>query len=83
MKDLINKLLASFDTETKGFSARKLSALAGVLTGIYITLKLIPETEQIDALYAWLAFSLLCLGIVTIEQILKLKNGNPPPQQPE
>jgi uncharacterized membrane protein HdeD (DUF308 family) len=78
MKDFLKKLINSLDNKTDGFSGRKLSALVGVLTGVYITAVKLPADAQINALYAWLGFALLCLGIVTIEQIMKLKNGNEP-----
>jgi hypothetical protein len=76
MKNFITKLFASLDNHSLGYSGRKLSALAGVLTGIYITVKLLPIDSQLHALYAWLLFSLLCLGIVTIQNVIELKNGN-------
>lgn len=82
MKEFIKKLLSSLDTHSKGYSGRKLSALAGVMIAAYITIKELPESAQLHALYAWLLFVLVCLGIVTIEQIIKLKNGstdNPTP----
>ena len=76
MKDIITKLLASFDNHSLGYSGRKLSAFAGVLIGYYITCYKLPVDQQINALYAWLLFALLCLGIITFEQIIKFKNGN-------
>jgi hypothetical protein len=75
MKTFISKLFASLDNHSLGYSGRKLSAMVGVLTGVYITIKLLPATDQLHALYAWLTFALLCLGIVTVEQIIKFKNG--------
>ena len=72
---VINDLINSFTTSKDGLSARKLSAFAAVVVATYITIKLIPQTSQIDALYAWLAFGLLCLGIITLEQIINLKNN--------
>jgi len=77
MRKIFNNLIASFTTDKDGYSARKLSAFAAVIVAIYITVKLIPIAAQIDALYAWLAFGLLCLGIVTVEQIINLKNNKP------
>lgn len=77
MKKFWNNLIKSFTTDSEGFSARKLSAFVAVVTAIYVTVKEIPKEDLIHALYAWLCFALLCLGIVTIEQIIKLKNeGN-------
>lgn len=77
MRKILNNLILSFTTDKDGYSARKLSAFAAVIVGIYITAKLIPVAAQIDALYAWLGFGLLCLGIVTVEQIINLKNNKP------
>lgn len=76
MKEFIKKLFASLDNHSLGYSGRKLSALAGVLTAIYITAHELPKEAQLHALYAWLLFALLCLGIVTVEQIIKFKNEN-------
>ena len=39
MKKLFNNLIKSFTTDSEGWSARKLSAFAGVVTAIYITIK--------------------------------------------
>jgi hypothetical protein len=79
MRKILTNLVASFTTDTLGFSARKLSAFAGVVMAIVVTLKL-PKDAYLHAIYAWQTFALLCLGIVTIEQIIRLKNGgdNPP-----
>lgn len=68
------KILDSFKNISGRYSARKLSAFVAVATSIYITVKLIPESAQIDALYAWLIFAAVCMGIVTVEQIINLKN---------
>jgi hypothetical protein len=54
-----------------------LSAFVAVATSIYITARLIPEAAQIDALYAWLIFAAVCMGIVTVEQIVNLRNNTP------
>lgn len=78
MKSFIIKLFASLDNHSLGYSGRKLSALAGVITGIYITVHLLPIDAQLHALYVWLLFALLCLGIVTIQNVIELKNGNKP-----
>jgi len=70
-----DKIIASFDNSQDGFSARKLSAFAGVSVGVIITFKYIEPQYLIEALIVWLCFALLCLGIVTMEQVIKLKNG--------
>jgi hypothetical protein len=74
MRKIFINLISSFDAHTLGFSARKLSAFAGVVMAIVVTLKL-PKDAYLHAIYAWQTFALLCLGIVTIEQIIRLKNG--------
>lgn len=75
MKDLIKKLFASLDTTNLGFSGRKLTALFSILMGAYITIyKLRPE-DYFTALVTWVSVALLCLGIVTIQNIIELKNG--------
>jgi len=78
----INNVVRSLDNiQHQGYSARKLTALACVLMGAYITKYRLEPQYQLHALYAWLLVGLLCLGIVTVEQIIKFKNGNatPPP----
>ncbi len=75
MRKIFSDLIASFTTDTLGFSARKLSAFAGVVVAIVVTFKL-PKDAYLHAIYAWQTFALLCLGIVTIEQIIRLKEGN-------
>lgn len=77
-------LIGSLDNKKNtGFSARKITVLIIVICIILIHLswlkhaflredyKFIVEILSIDSL-----FVLLLLGIVTIEQISKLKNGN-------
>lgn len=75
MKAFIKKILASFDNKTEGFSARKLTAFFAILIGAYITKYQLPKEAQLHALYSWQIVGLLCLGIVTVEQIIKFKNG--------
>jgi hypothetical protein len=75
----IKKLFGSFDVVTKNsFSARKMSAFVGVVTGLYITFFNVKADNAISFLHAWQAFSLLCLGVITIQQLVELsieKNG--------
>jgi len=72
---IIQKLIASFDNTTNGFSARKLSAFAGVTVSIVATFRFVDDKTIIEALMVWLVFALLCLGIVTAEQVLKFYKG--------
>jgi hypothetical protein len=73
------KILQSFKNIKGNYSARKLSAFVAVATSIYITARLIPEAAQIDALYAWLIFAAVCMGIVTVEQIVNLRSNTQAP----
>jgi len=77
MKDILSKIIGSLDNRQDiGFSARKLTGLASIIMGAYITICKLPIDAQLHALYAWQLLALLCLGIVTIEQVIKFKNGN-------
>jgi len=81
MRKILNNILNSFTTDTLGFSARKLSAFVGILVAIVVTFRL-PKDAYLHAVYAWQVFGLLCLGIVTVEQIIRFKDGKdntPPP----
>lgn len=75
MENPVKNVLDSFKNNNLGYSGRKLSALAGVLTGITITMYKLPIEAQLHALYAWLLFALLLMGVVTFQNILEFKNG--------
>jgi hypothetical protein len=68
---LMRKIIASFDNSTDGFSARKLSAFAGVIVSVIATFRFVDAATIVEALMVWLVFALLCLGIITAEQLLK------------
>lgn len=74
MKEFIKKLFGSLDTTSLGYSGRKLTALFSIIVAAYVTYTL-PADVRLYALYSWQGLALLCLGIVTIEQIIKFKNG--------
>lgn len=69
------KLFASLDNHSLGYSGRKLSAVFAVLMGAYITKYKLPPEAYLHALYAWQLLALLCLGIVTVQNIIDFKNG--------
>jgi len=74
--NILDKFLGSFDNSTPhSFSGRKLSSFAGVATAIVLTF-LLPESAKLHAVYAWQVFSLLCLTVITAQQIINFKNGN-------
>ena len=71
---LMQKIIASFDNSKDGFSARKLSAFAGVTVSIIATFRFVDTATIIEALMVWLCFALLCLGIITAEQVIRFRN---------
>lgn len=73
---LIKQLIHSFDNTKHGFSARKLSAFVAVMTAIYATVEYVDTSTVVSALMVWLVFALLCLGIITAEQVLRFKEGD-------
>ena len=81
MKSFISNLFKSLDNHNLGYSGRKLTALFSVLMGAYITFVKLPLEQQFNALCVWLLLCVLCLGIVTFEQIIKFKNGKDEPIQ--
>jgi hypothetical protein len=75
LKEIVNNFLGSLDNkQNSGFSGRKLTGLFAVLIGACVTYVL-PPSDRLHALYAWQILALLCLGIVTVEQIIKFKTG--------
>lgn len=79
MKEFINKIIASLDNHSKGFSARKLSALV-VMACVVVAhakwwtngdLTMLGEVLMID--YGFIA---LCLGMTTYEAIKNKTQDN-------
>ena len=71
----LKKLLASFENAPGGFSARKLTAFAFAACAIFLqwkhaTPETVPTLVLIDA-----STALLCLGIVTAAELIKLRGG--------
>lgn len=72
----LKKLLASFENAPGGFSARKLTAFAFATCAVYLqwnhaNAENVPTLVLIDA-----ATALLCLGIVTAAELIKLRGGS-------
>jgi hypothetical protein len=84
---LWDKLIASFDNTPDGFSARKLSAFTAIVVALIATFRFADQAVIVNTLMVWLAFALLCMGIITAEQILKFykKDGEnaAPTQEPK
>ena len=71
----LEKLIASFENAPGGFSARKLTAFAFAACAIFLqwkhaTPETVPTLVLIDA-----STALLCLGIVTAAELIKLRGG--------
>jgi hypothetical protein len=69
---ILQNVIGSFDTHSKAWSGRKLTAFIAVVTSIYITVFNVKADNALYFLQSWQLFSLLCLGIVTAQQIIKL-----------
>ncbi len=72
---MFKKLLASFDNENSGYSARKLTAFWLIVLLTFIEVKFTDKSNLIEIAIIDLTGGLLCLGIITAEQIIKFKNG--------
>lgn len=74
-KDLINN-----NENISGFSWRKIAGLAGLITAIDITILHITEATYLSTLYSWQIFVSVCIGLITIPELLKtittIKNDN-------
>lgn len=75
MSKLFTYLFHSFTNSPEGFSARKLSAFLAIIVSVIVTFKLGSESNVVELTLVWLGYSLLCLGIITIQQIIDFKAG--------
>jgi MFS-type transporter involved in bile tolerance (Atg22 family) len=67
----IGKLVASLDTTVYGFSLRKIAAVITIFAGIYLANKFATAENVIYLVGILLIFALLCLGIVTVDQLFR------------
>jgi hypothetical protein len=77
----IDKILASFENSPGGFSARKLTAFALILFAAYTHRTHMTDENSFAFLCVDVAGALISLGIITMQEIIKLKNGNDIPRQ--
>ena len=92
VKDLYNSLFAS----DGGFSFRKLGAAFGIFyIAAKLSLSVVDEKIKYDLVLVWLVFAAVCIGLVTIPDLIKFistskttpptnqdappANGAPPP----
>ncbi len=73
----------SFNNDKGGFSARKEAAFGGFILSAWATFKFTTPENLIEVVTIWLLYSLLCLGIITLQQVTELKSGKKeqPPSQ--
>ena len=73
---ILDEIIHSFDNNpNSGFSARKLSAFVGVVVAVYLSIAHCEASIVVELVVAWMCFILLCLGLITTQQIIELKNG--------
>lgn len=75
MKKILQKIESTFDTHTKGYSARKLTAFVFVVLAVILAIKYTTPDNLSDVLIIVLTFVAFCLGLVTAQNIINLKNG--------
>ena len=84
MKRIIDNLIGSFDNKKEnGFSARKLSAFALMVCVAFVHFKWVNHDNVAEVLIIDLCGVLILLGLVTMEQVIKLKNGSQEPIKEE
>lgn len=75
IKMITANLVGSLHNEPGGFSGRKLSALFAVLMAAY-NLRFADKSIAVELTIVWLCFALLCLGIITMQQVIELRSGS-------
>jgi hypothetical protein len=75
MKKIFDYIGASFDNSKEGASARKLTAFALMICVAYLHYKFVDITTSVSFLIVDLCGVFMLLGIITAEQVIKLKNG--------
>ena len=78
---MIKDIWDSFKHNKQGASGRKLSAFWSiVVVSTFVSYKYTNATNLIEVLITWLVFAAVCLGLVTIPELIKflaeLKNGS-------
>lgn len=72
----VHDFFDSFKVQPGGFSARKLSAFAGVAIAVWSTYQFCTTDVLEGVLMIWLVFALLCMGLVTVNDIIKYRTGS-------
>ena len=72
---LIKDFFLSFSNRDGGLSARKLNAYAAVVIAIQATTWIGDAQTLMYVIFAWLTFACVCLGLVTIPELIKVLKG--------
>lgn len=90
MKQFFSKLISSLDTHSKGYSARKLTALAVILMIIVGHIFFYRYCTRSDKWDLWVEVLIIdygmiavCLGLTTWENLKGKKDEKQPEKQPE
>lgn len=76
MKQIWAGLIGSLDTKpSNGFAARKLSALLCFALAAYLHVKYCTPENALNFLICDYIVALLLLAIITVQDVIKLKNG--------
>jgi hypothetical protein len=73
--NLVKDFFLSFSNKDGGFSARKLSACTAVFVAISETTRIDDATILMYVIFSWLTFACVCLGLVTIPELIKVLKG--------
>jgi hypothetical protein len=77
MSNLKKYIGSMFDNHSVGASMRKILAFTtGVVFAAWLHYNYVDNTNAFEFLVADLACALLCLGIITMEQVIKFKHGS-------
>ena len=75
MKKIFWDWISSFNNNTQGMSARKLSAFFACAVGAVLSFKFGSQGTAVELTLIWVSFALLCMGIITVQQIIDFKSG--------
>lgn len=79
MIKVIKNIFLSLDKTSEGYSIRKELAVAATVAFIYMACNKLPESDRIYAVYSLEIFAAVCIGLVTIPELIKfisLKGGS-------
>jgi hypothetical protein len=72
---ILENIINSFSNSKQGFSARKLTAFSFVIMAIYLHIKHVNNDNAVQALIVDACVILICLGIITAQNIIQFKHG--------